>query len=297
MKIKHTYSHHLGLCLTLGIPFLSATAFGQSTWDLSYTLASNNGYNNAVLDSAGSTTGALSVASSDISFTGMNRSGFQQTMRFIGETRTSAQFGRLRSYTTSTVTNAYNNPINPIYYNSNTGVTNPAGSPDTVTSLGFAGFNDVLHFGGVLEAGYRARYIFHVDGTNTGVGCLADMSFGIEGNPDESFFAQGLGFISENWVTQTYAINGITPQNVRVQFSNQVVADLFLFPDGSTISGTSNFSSTLTLAKIEVVDQNNNLVNGWTVTADSGTVYPVPEPSAIVAIVVGGLGLILRRKN
>lgn len=86
------------------------------------------------------------------------------------------------------------------------------------------------------------------------------MGVGIAGNPDESFFAFDPGSYNEIWATQSYDINGITPQTIHVQFSNQFVVDANDVPEGSTFSGTSDFSSTLTLAQIQVVDANGNEV-------------------------------------
>lgn len=125
------------------------------------------------------------------------------------------------------------------------------------------------------------------------------MGVGIAGNPDESFFAFDPGSYNEIWATQSYDINGITPQTIHVQFSNQFVVDANDVPEGSTFSGTSDFSSTLTLAQIQVVDANGNEVtSGWTVTAASGTHYPtVPEPASFAALAFGAVILIKRRRS
>jgi len=299
-KIMKNYTKISGkycLCLIATSALLSSSAFAQRRFTASYSLANNIGFNNKILDEDISNTGDATHSSADISFTGMNRNGFQQTMRFVGETSNSAEYGRLRCFSSGTVTNLFNNPLNPIYYNSNTDVTNPNGVPDTFSSLGFSYFEDVLQFGGVLGDGYRARYIFRVDGTNSGNGALANLVTSIANNPDEVFFAANTGFTSENWVTQTYAINGITPQSIRVQFSNQVVVDTFEYPDGSTITGRSDFSSTLTLARIEVVNANNELQTGWTVSSASGTNYPVPEPATMSVLTLGMLGILSKRKK
>lgn len=232
------------------------------------------------LDFESSNTGALSVASIDRSFTGMDRSGTTQTMNFGGETRTSADFGRLRSFTTGTVTNTYYNSANPIYYNSGTNTTNPDGSPDGLVSLGFAIFDDTLQFGGSLEAGYKARYLFHIDGTNSGYGALASLSVSLAGNPAENFFLATPGFHSQTFATKTYEINGSTPQTIHVQFSTQFVLNTFDVNDGSNISGTANFSATASLIEVQVVDSNGNPVSGVTYSSASGTTY-VPEPGAL----------------
>ncbi|HLO97074.1 MAG TPA: PEP-CTERM sorting domain-containing protein, partial [Fimbriimonas sp.] len=165
-------------------------------------------------------------------------------------------------------------------------------------SLGFAGFNDTLQFGGSLEAGYRARYVFHVDGFNVGPGTMADMSVTIAGN-NEQFFAFDQGYNNTIWATQSYEINGITPQEIAVQFSTQVVNDTWLYEDGITFSGVSDFSSTLVLDHIEVIDANGDLVtSGVTLSSASGTQYNmVPEPASMMALSLGAVALLRRRKK
>ncbi len=125
-------------------------------------------------------------------------------------------------------------------------------------------------------------------------------------NPSEGFFDSNLGPISTDWVTQDYAVNGIVPQNINVQFSDQTVFNTYDLTDEQNYSGASNFSSTLTLAGIELVDSNGNLASGWTVTSASGTRYNaiqgilVPEPGSM-ALCIGlasvGAGLYGRRRR
>jgi hypothetical protein len=104
--------------------------------------------------------------------------------------------------------------------------------------------------------------------------------------------------VSENWATQSYAVNGTTPQSVNVQFSTQfdVALNNGTVPDGSTITGTSDFSDTLTLTNIIVTDANGNPVSGVTVTSSSGTQYPVnvPEPASLSLMAAAALGLLAR---
>lgn len=248
------------------------------------------------LDEHSSDTGALSIASVNQSFTGKDRTGATKTMNFIGETRTSADFGRLRSYTAGAVSNTYYNATNPIYANVSTGTVNTSGSPDGLVSLGFATFDDTLQFGGELQAGYKARYIFHIDGTNSGYGFLADLSANIAGNSADNFFITSEGFSSNNFTTGSYDINGITPQTIHVQFSTQFVLNTFDVPDGSNLSGTADFSATATLEQVEIVDSNGDPVTGVTVSSSSGTQYATtPEPSTVAVLLASGMLLARRR--
>lgn len=245
----------------------------------------------------GSSNGSVVTAQAAQSFTGLDGSGATQTMDFSGTATTSSEFGRLHSYTTGTLTNSYYNASNVAYQNPD-GSVNPAGSPDSLVSLGFSGFTDTLQFGGALQAGYKARYIFHFDGTNSGIGYLSDLAVKIGNDDTEAFFDADPGYHAATWATIDHEIDGTNPQDIYVQFSNQVVFDTFHLSDGGNYAGTCDFSSTVTLSGIEVVDASGNLVTGWTVTSGSGTIYPqaVPEPASLLALGLGGLVVLRRRK-
>lgn len=246
---------------------------------------------------------STSSASASLSFTGLDGAGNTQTLNFTGTTIARADYGSLHSYTTGSLVNSYYNASNPAYADNDGNTINTAGSPKALYSLGFAWFNDTLQYGGDLQAGYKARYIFHVDGTNSGVGALADLGVTVDGQPGDSFFDFDSGPFAADWVTKDYDINGITPQTINVQFSDQVVFDLSNLTDGQNYSGTSDFSSTATLAGIQVVDASGKPVSGWTVTSGSGTVYPLlqdtPEPgvTALLFSLTLPASFLLRRRK
>jgi len=250
---------------------------------LSIVGLTNDGYIYS-LDQEGSG-GSPVTASSTHTFTGLDGNNVIQSMTFDGLTQTSADYGSLHSYTTATATNTYYNAANSPYADHDGNLNDPNGSPQSLTCLGFAFFNDTLQFGGNIQAGYKARYIFHIDGTNSGTGGAADLSVNVDSNPGDAFFDFDPGFIDTTWATHDFDIDGATPQQISVQFSNQVVFNLDQTADGSNLAGTSDFSSTATLADIEVVDQNGDYVTGWNVTSASGTVYTtmaaVPEPGTL----------------
>ena len=289
-----------GLAVT-AIGAQKAMAFGVFSESIMGVSQNIPGSNMGILDFAYHGDNSVSATSTNTSFTGLDGSGNPQTMNFTGSNWAQANYGIMKCFASGTVTNTYNNPSNPIYYDSVNDTYNPAGSPDTLDSLGFAGFNDTLHFGGSLQAGYQARYYWHVEGNNSDGHAVGDMAFGIQGYSDESFFAFAPGSYNTNWITQSYAVDGVNPQNMHVFFSNQFVVDTFNETDGSTISGTSDFSSTVTLGGIEMLDANGNQVSGWTVTSDSVTQYntigSVPEPTSLAVIAIGAIGFVARRRR
>jgi hypothetical protein len=247
------------------------------------------------------TGGATATAQADLFFTGLDGNNNLQTMEFNGTTISSESYTKYHVYTTGTVTNSYYNASNAPYWDGSN--VNPAGSPTSLTSLGFAISWDTLTFGGALQPGYVARYIFHVEGTNYGYGSAADLAFNI-GTQSEGFFAFDPGYHNEIWATQGYAVD--TPQSLNIQFSDQFVLNTFDVPDGSNVWGTSDFGSTLIFDGIVMEDAAGNIVDPstWTVTSDSGTAYTrlssipaaTPEPSTFLA--VGGAALLaLRRRN
>ena len=298
----NTFSNRL-VATTLGFAVVSIgaqSALAADVWSESIMGVSQNipGSNMGFLDFAYHNDNSISSTSTNKSFTGLDGNNVQQTMTFTGTNWAQSDFGIMRCYASGTVTNTYNNPSNPLYYHSDTDTFDANGSPDTLDSLGFAGFNDTLHFGGALQAGYQARYYWHVDGNNSDGHAVADMAFGIQGYSDESFFAFSPGSYDTTWITNSYAVDGVNPQNMHVFLSNQFVVDTFNETGGSTISGTSNFSSTVTLAGIEMLDANGNQVSGWTVTSDSGTKYAtVPEPTSIATIAIGVFAFIARKRK
>lgn len=295
--------NHCRLLLTslLGLGASAAAVQAQSSrWSLADVGVVNSSISPGVgaLNDNYSSSGATVSANAAHTFTGQDRTGSVQAMTFTGSVTASAEYGQLHSSVTGTVTNTYYNAANPVYFDSNAGTFNQAGSPDALVSIGLATFTDTLQFGGALQAGYQARYVFHLEGTNSGYGLLVDLGVNIAGH-DEAFFYSDQGHLETDWSTQSYLIDGSNPQTITAQFSNQFVLNTYDVEDGFSASGTSNFSSTATLAGIEIVDAEGNPVSGVTVTSGSGVTYAVvPEPSALAGVLAGaGLGGVLLRRR
>lgn len=307
-KRRATASLHPGV-LALGLTVLMTglecrMALAQVSVSSSAYVGADQGFGIAAFDQQSASDNSVVTANATHSFSGLNRAGDPRTMTFTGTTIASSDYGRLHCMTSGRLVNSYYNSANQPYADLNGNVINPLGTPTSMDALGFAVFNDTLQYGGALQAGYKARYIFHVDGINSGLGALADLGVTVDANPGDLFFSTTSGPFTADWVTKDYDINGITPQHINVQFSDQVALTPADFTDGQTYTGTSDFGSTLTLTGVQVVDAGGTPVSGWTVTSGSGTNYPLavstPEPGVIALLM--GLGvpaslLALRRRR
>ena len=155
--------------------------------------------------------------SGSFSFTGMDRAGATQTMVFSGSAASSAEYGRLHGRSTARLVNSYYNAANPFYVDGNGGVANANGSPDDLSATTASFFDDTLQFGGALQSGYFARYIFHVDGTNSGPRSLAVLGVTIAG-VNKTFGDGDTGPFVADWTTDDIPIDGTNPQSIHVQF-------------------------------------------------------------------------------
>jgi hypothetical protein len=302
----------LRITIILSLLTVIAPTFAQNS--ISSIVAVNAATQQGFVPTGSSSGSGVLTDSNSFSFTGLDSSNNTQTMTYNGAAMAQSNYGRLKAKAVGAVTNAYYNADNSPYTDGIGFVIDPDGSPFQLISFGKASFNDTLQFGGNLQSGYKARYIFHVDGTISDTSDLPGTYRGfttlqvkVDNNPQQVFSYGDSGFISTDWVTNDFAVNGVTPQNINVGFAAGTSFDLTSLPQGFNYSASSDFSATLNLATIEVVDQNGNLASGWTVSSTSGTVYSTnssvsaPEPSTIillclgVSVTLGASGLVRRR--
>jgi len=252
------------------------------------------------LQYAGSTDSTPAYAAlTNLQLSGLDSSGAPQTMTFTGWTNSVSDYGSLHNSTYASVTNSFYNANNPSY-----DPTTGTGTPYSEDSLGFSQFTDTLQFGGLLSAGYKASYVFHIDGTVTGnmtENQGGDLGVNLAGT-NFGYFAFGNGNYDTVWGTGQVAVNGTYAQTVTATLSSQAYVDNSWYPDGSNISGEADFADTSTLLGVVLYNPQGQIVtSGVTVTSASGTQYALlaaPEPSGWAALGVGMLGLLrLRRKR
>lgn len=303
---------HLLLSSALALTLASTLASAQSVSTASIIGVSNLRYateDSLSIVSLFSADNAVSFTSGEASqsFGGNDRDGNRGTMSYSASGYGQSEYGRLRAYTTATLENSFFNEENAPYFNTQTQELDPNGTPDYFDNFAAARFTDTLQYGGQLQSGYGARYVFHVDGLVSGDALSsASLQVQIATNDAENaswVFPQGNVVpqpYTRSYATQTYAINGQTAQSIFVAFATATSISTEQYGDGVTVSGTSNFTSTAVLDRIEIVDAAGNLVSGVTVTSGSGTAYrvaAVPEPASTAALAIGGLGYIVRRRR
>ena len=163
---------------------------------------------------------------------------------------------------------------------------------------------DTFTFYTIPGNNYKSKYLFHLDGLIAGTNAYGNLNFQAGSNSYTKFTFESTGPIGLDLSTPSWDVQD------GVSFTSQTNFTSYFNPffdnlgedgtEGEKIAGTSNFSSTLTLAGIELVDANDNPVSGWGFTSASGTNYnligghfqtfssAVPEPG-VTALLVAGL--------
>lgn len=264
--------------------------------------ASNNPQTFRPFEPAGSNsseTGAAVSSTGSSTFTGLNRNGEEAIMTFSGSGTASASYGMLRTAASGSVSGVYYNETNSPYYyqdeESEAWITDPQGSPTFLVSYGQAQFNDTLNYGSI-PAGFKTNFWLNISGSFTGTDVYHSVYVEF-GTQTDSIVLYPVDGANQLWTTDNF-----TPlPGVDLSFSTTVLSSFNFYPehapDGGSYSGIAEFMNTVTIAAINVYDQNDNLVSGWSPTSGSGTVYPVPEPSGMVLVLAAVIGFAARRRR
>ena len=290
----------------LTLATLAALAsFGSAQSRFSQTVvgaANTPNINYGFLDFANSDTGAPLDRSFSRTFTGLDSQGASRDMTIASSLSASAEFGRMHAALDVSISNIYYNPANAPFVREDDSV-DEEGSPDQFVNNAFAGFKDELKFGGVSGGGYSVKYVFFVEGRASGSGVSADVVATVGSNPFEDLKVDITGPyttpIGQYLSTRSYAVADLQSELLDVYFTTQFNPYFGNLPDGSTLAGKADFSSTASLAAVLLYDASGNLATNYTVTGKSGTSYPVapvPEPASLAALGLGALALLRRRK-
>ena len=282
--------HAIFWLIAITFPFLviPSLTLGQSRTS-SVSVGAGNFENSNIFTTFGrgfDPDGGFVEASGSTTFTGLDSNGNIQTMSYSGDGMASADYGLLRTQASGSVSNIYYNPDNPPLVEPGDSI-NPDGSPSNIQVSAQAVATDTLQFGGSLQAGYQARYQFRLTGVISDPSAFFTMGVTIAGNSERYFSPDDfVGNLLEFYGTQSYPVNGSTPQEVRIQVLSSFAPGISSRPEGSSASGEADFFNTIVLERIEMLDADGNLVppTEWTVTAASGTNYPVPEPSGLALL-------------
>ena len=275
-----------GAVLTITSAGVTAQSL-ESTASIGVSNLDYNGENNLVSIENDTDPGGLAqVMLAPMQFSGLNGAGSSDTLTWSGGAKAFVvvPFERpgLHVEAHASLLNTFYNVDNPPYFDAtvNPPIIDPDGVPDNFYAYGKSGITEILSYGGFGASQYYARYIYRIHGHVSGDGFdSAYIVFQVGNNPLEfGMFEPNLpnGEVVAMYSTQRYPVaNGMSPE----QKSNLYVwyeADTQNVDEGSNITGAFDFSQTVTLDHIEVVDEDNNPVSGWTVTAATGLDYDLP---------------------
>jgi hypothetical protein len=208
---------------------------------------------------------------------------------FSGAGSASASIQSLQTTASASVTNSF---FDSEYVNDP-----PQGNiPNDYGTQSLARFTETLQYGGTATA-YTSRYIMRLTGTISGEGSYTTIRLTHATAPSQFFYYNTPGTYDLTLTSESF-VHGLAPQEFSLEIISAVRFSTEFFPDGSNLSGASNFGNTLELIGIELRDENGTLAPQGTIASGSGATYniiPVPEPSSLMIYGLSALGLSLRR--
>ncbi len=270
-----------------------------------FVVATNNGYPERYDPLYYSTIGTGNYSSAGVpvaaygsaTFSGIGRDGEAATMTFTGSSSASSGFGRMHTYATGSIQGSYYNPENPEYYNTPSGFVNEEGTPDQLIAYGQAAYSDTFTYTNT-SAAVTVNFLYQISGAFLGDSGYHSVYVEFNGQSDYIILSpQDGNLINQTWATQQFDILLNVPNTHRATTLSQFDFRPEYHQDGQDYSGTVDFASTVTLMGMELRDSEGNLVTGWSLDAASGTIYPIPEPSALILSALGALALAGRRRR
>lgn len=204
-----------------------------------------------------------------------------ETTTFSGQATASAQFGRLRTSASGSITNGQV-PIESYEV---------GGYPEVFLVDSIAQSTETLQYGGTA-VNYTSTYVFRLTGFNGGEDSFGVLRVKQADDFEEQFLFFDRGPINEIIRTSAF-VHGATPQEVTITLNSQYQPLSDFFTPGDNYSGSADFGSTLELIGIDLRDDNGVLLPQDTITSSSGVVIPIvdaatiPEPSSLLLVFTG----------
>lgn len=254
-----------------------------------------NSGNIALASNYNGTGGAISINHTQ-SFTGVDDFDQPQTMSLGASAFASAQYGILKASASATIDNTFYSSTNNPYWNPNTSTVDENGVPDFFLVAGSASYSDTFTYTG-LGAGFTVNFYYQVDGWLLGDDPYTNLIVTNNGNQEIFNATPGQnGFVNQTFITEKYTpVDGKINQSV--SFTSGVSSRVNEYSDGTNLSSTADFSSTVSLVGMVAYDQNGNIATGWSVESGSGTLYPVPEPATMSILGIAALAAAAKKRK
>ncbi len=195
--------------------------------------------------------------------------GYSGGSSFSGTADAHAAFGVLKAFATGTTSNA-------TYLDQR--------------AQAFALFDDDILFNVDSAPGGRAEFIFMLTGSSTGLPAMANLIVINHSKAGMLFRVSQITTAGEYRLVIPVDYN--VPQHF--EFTLQVTVGIGL---GESVTRTADFGNTAVLTAIDLFDDRSDPIASFTLSSDSGTPYPIPEPATMSLLALGALAMIRRRKR